>query len=545
MTQAPHVRLRIFLVTVAVFAVHRASAQTIWYVDRATTGTASGASWENAFTEVQSALSVAQPGDQVWVARGVYRPDYDPVTDTYTQEHTRTIQLVSGVALYGGFDGNETALAMRARLFEQTVLSCFYGEGSAWPRCSHVVTGSGTDRTAVLDGFTITGGCGEAGGGMMNDQGSPSVRNCTFTLNDANWSGGGMANVNASSPAVTGCTFLRNHSTAGGGIYIESNSVPIVTGCTFVDNIAFWDVGGYGGGIAIVEAGAIVANSTFYHNWCPVNGGAIWVVAGTLTVVNSTFVGNGVYRFYGGGGAIGIEEASAVLDNCTIAGNEGRGGIMVARGSLVVHNSVLWNNRDGDEPSQFVLEEDGLAEVTYSNVQSSWPGVGNIDVPPAFVRMPDDGGDGWGHIEDWEARANDDPGDLRLRADSPCIDAGDNEAVLADAPDLDGDGDTGEPIPFDLDAHPRIVDEPDVPDTGHPSFEYPDRIVDMSAFEYWMAGDCDGDRQVGLLDHVILHDCMRGPDRAVTSTCRHADLNHDGYVDDRDFAVLQCSFTGG
>jgi len=56
---------------------------------------------------------------------------------------------------------------------------------------------------------------------------------------------------------------------------------------------------------------------------------------------------------------------------------------------------------------------------------------------------------------------------------SPCIDAGDNTAVPADTTDLDADGNTAEPIPFDLDGKPRIVDG----DNDGNS------VVDMGAFE--------------------------------------------------------------
>jgi hypothetical protein len=46
---------------------------------------------------------------------------------------------------------------------------------------------------------------------------------------------------------------------------------------------------------------------------------------------------------------------------------------------------------------------------------------------------------------------------LRLKPGSPCINAGDNAAVPADTLDLDNDGDTDEPIPFDIEGKPRIL----------------------------------------------------------------------------------------
>jgi len=87
------------------------------------------------------------------------------------------------------------------------------------------------------------------------------------------------------------------------------------------------------------------------------------------------------------------------------------------------------------------------AIVTYSDVQGGYPGTGNIDADPMFHDT--DGPDDTLGTED---------DNLRLLPDSPCIDAGDNTAVPADTADLDGDGDTSEPIPFDLDGNRRIVD---------------------------------------------------------------------------------------
>ena len=83
-------------------------------------------------------------------AGGAHTPD--------SGDRAATFQLISGVKIYGGFVGTETTLEERAGLFDQTVLSGDIGTlGDNSDNSYHVLTGSGTDATAVLDGFIITG----------------------------------------------------------------------------------------------------------------------------------------------------------------------------------------------------------------------------------------------------------------------------------------------------------------------------------------------------------------------------------------------------
>jgi hypothetical protein len=57
----------------------------------------------------------------------------------------------------------------------------------------HVVVGSNTHNSTLLDGFTVTGGKGDDGsygGGMYNYRGSPTVKNVIFSNNYAVFGGG-------------------------------------------------------------------------------------------------------------------------------------------------------------------------------------------------------------------------------------------------------------------------------------------------------------------------------------------------------------------
>src|SRR5262245_63706720 len=73
-----------------IFAFAVPSLGAVIYVDVNQHGPQDGTSWQSAFTNPQSALAVAQSGDQIWVAQGVYLP---------TQDGDRKVSLFSGEAV--------------------------------------------------------------------------------------------------------------------------------------------------------------------------------------------------------------------------------------------------------------------------------------------------------------------------------------------------------------------------------------------------------------------------------------------------------------
>ena len=142
-----------------------------------------------------------------------------------------------------------------------------------------------------------------------------------------------------------------------------------------------------------------------------------------------------------------------------------------------IANCVFWENRASGQLSHIPASTTGFLSATSSLIQDDDPddapipfggaANGNIDDNPVFVRTPDAGTNGWGD-------ADDDYGDLRPSAGSPCIDAGSNGAVSPDETDLDCDGNKLEPTPQDINGLPRFVD-------GDSDSEV---IVDMGAYEF-------------------------------------------------------------
>ncbi len=146
-----------------------ANAQNTIYVKWDASGTGDGTSWTNAYTSLQSAISVAMSGDAIWVAAGTYKP-------TDGTDRTVSFQLKNGVAVYGGFAGTETILNQRNMRDNETILSGDIGiTGDNSDNTYHVVYNYEKDNTALLDGVTITGGNANgtyndgSGGGIYND----------------------------------------------------------------------------------------------------------------------------------------------------------------------------------------------------------------------------------------------------------------------------------------------------------------------------------------------------------------------------------------
>ena len=431
-------------------------------VDQDAAGSNDGTCWAGAFNDLQDALTWAVEGVQIWVAEGTYKPGTD---------RTVTFQLKDGVAVYGGFAGSEGSLEERDWTVHETILSGDIGTPDDTSDNSyHVVSGSGTDATAILDGFTVTGGNANGdwpyseGGGIFNYGGSPTLTNVTFSGNSAHLYGGGMENSNSSSPTLVNVTFSGNSAHNGGGMENWNSSSPTLVNVTFSGNFAY-----YGGGMHnYFYSSPTLVNVTFSGNSADYGGG-MFNDTSSAALSNVTFSGNSADF---GGGMANYWNSSPTLTNVTFSGNSAalRGGGMAHQwnSNPTVTNCILWGNTAPNGP-QIYNDFISIPKISYSDIQQGgYSGTGNIEADPEFVD-PDGADDIVGTLDD----------DLRLQPTSPAIDAGDNGALPADTLDLDEDGDIDEPLPLDLDGYPRCVDVTGIPDTG----VGPGPIVDMGASE--------------------------------------------------------------
>ncbi|HKQ49198.1 MAG TPA: choice-of-anchor Q domain-containing protein [Phycisphaerae bacterium] len=384
------------------------------YVAAGATGANIGTSWTDAYIDLQEALAnAARPGgniEEIWVTQGIYRPA-PPAGDRAT-----SFRLVSGVAMYGGFAGWEDRLDQRDPTANETILSGdlmgddgLAGENNG-ENCFHVVTAACAAGSARMDGFAVTAGNANSssswphsyGGGMYLESGDAKVVNCVFRKNFA-FSGGGFVSMWPTS--IEGCLFEYNSALQGGGLFV--GAVIDISGCRFVSNDAI-----NGGGVFAPE----------YHD---------------LTLKNCALIANGAET--GGGAHFEIWLCEPSVVNCTFIANHATVGAGIYRGGygtyhvMSLTNSILWDNFDAygkSETAQIYFEDTRVVRLAYSCIQG-WSGffesTSCFGLDPRFV-------DADGH--DHEYGTSDD--NLHLRADSPFVDAGDNEAPLLPILDLDG-----------------------------------------------------------------------------------------------------------
>ncbi|MEJ2720182.1 MAG: choice-of-anchor Q domain-containing protein [bacterium] len=414
-------------------------------VDPAASGIPDGTTWASAFTTLNEALASACPGvTEIWVTMGTYKP-------TTGANRAATFWLRNGLAVYGGFRGDETSLSERDVGGRVTVLSGDIGTAGGDDNSYHVITTTGTDATAVIDGFTVTGGDNRGtafakGAGLFNENGNATVRNITFdgnksVLGGAVYSSGG--NLHMSS-----IVFRENEATDGGGLYCTNFDTISVDGARFEDNTA----SGNGGAVYMAWSAGTLKDIRFRTNTAATGGGAVYVRNSSRPiVVNAEFIANSAQY---GGGLYSLSGSTPVIVNATLAGNiaEIEGGGIFNNGAQPPYelvNTIMWENMAPAGPQIFNMDPGllGVPVISYSLIGGSggsgalWDGTigvdggNNIDTDPMFFSLFNK--------------------DVRLRIGSPAVDMGDENAPYLPATDLGG--------------NPRILD----------------LTVDMGAYEFF------------------------------------------------------------
>ena len=316
---------------------------------------------------IQTAINDCNDGDTVLVASG-----------TYTGEGNRDIDFNGKAITLKSENGEETCI-IDCQASEQDLHRGFYFHNR-----------EGND--SVLDGFTITNGCAYGGGAIYcRSYSSPTIKNCTLRQNVAATTlhnvrmptitdGGAIACYDSNS-IIVNCTFLNNFASGAGGAAYFGGSYPRTRSNVVFQNCIFSQNEALGGG----AVGFDYSDVTFRN--CVISGN----IAQSDSYPNSNYGGGGIFCFSG----------SVSIFNSTIIGNrttssKGGGGIYVTSGKILINSSLMLNDMavQGREIG-LLIPSSVLLDVCYSNIQGGieelqpdsslgW-GVGNIDVDPSFA----------------------------------------------------------------------------------------------------------------------------------------------------------------
>ncbi|MFA6929399.1 MAG: MBG domain-containing protein, partial [Lentisphaeria bacterium] len=281
---------------------------TVYYVTSGGDDQQDALSWGTAAVSIQSAMDRASPGDQVWVASGMYHPSEKRETPGSGLIFMYSFQLRDGVSLFGGFAGTEQAPEERQRLDQD-------GNGvlEAWEFASETILAGQPD----FPGQVIYGGLQAFTVPLRID----GFSICAGDACGKGWDGEGGGALLPGNCILQGCQVFRNKARRGGGVALI--------------------------GAALVRQCLLQNNELYLQGWAGEGAGAFLAGEGA-GLENTLVIDNGVENSgaYLGGGGVAVLGAGSV-DFCTIVGNfstgEGSGIRYVGEGGTL-RNSVIWGN---------------------------------------------------------------------------------------------------------------------------------------------------------------------------------------------------------
>ena len=338
-----------------------------YHVTAEATDSGDGSSWENAIT-LTEALSRAKAGDEIWVK------GYEDITGHIYKAPKGGFVLPSGVAMYGGFKGDETnknVLPTGRHKYQMKYQTALVGDIGTNDKASQqlIIYPENTTRTdnathvltlqmgvtqdnpndgskpTIVSGFLIAAGNAKGDNSTSDGRGGG-----IYVVNNSN-------DNNASSRhfRISQCNFANNYGMCGGAIYVDNsctNPLSAISYCSFFNNVA----GKRGtseneGGGMWLDGTATVYNCNINNN---TNGGIR--LSSTSKIVNCSVIANTV---------------SAV--DLTTAGASG------SNGGGAVYNTVLWHSTAlSKQDTRPAFYSCAFPEVEVTNTDTNTDDNGNV-----------------------------------------------------------------------------------------------------------------------------------------------------------------------
>ena len=361
--------------------------------------TKDGTSWPNAYVNLQDALSdvTLAAGDQIWVAKGVYKPSV--ILGTGADNRDKTFSLKTGVAIYGGLFGNEavTDISAITRNFiaNETILTGDLNgndvagvDATKTDNAYHVLVSALNDNTTILDGFTITAGYADGAGQVDIDVSNAILR----------YSGAGIftrrsnaifSNLLIKGNAVNGSA---GQAANGGGIYIGGGAISVSkTSISNNTSTTTATSNGTAGGVFISGYANAYNTTTFTDviiadNTAKGSGGGVYVNSyATPSFLRGSITNNTAQNTYGGGVAATTYTSPSFTDiNFEENVAESRAGAFHSLGNASYKNGVSFtrcsftknkvNNGNGGAVYVSNYVNPTFADVTFSENTASVTG---------------------------------------------------------------------------------------------------------------------------------------------------------------------------
>lgn len=388
------------------FVSLESNARSVVFVDKSATGNNTGDSWQNAINHLQDAIECSKPGDEIWIADGIYYPNDGVVGEPTSAERNFAI-FKSRLCLRGGFAGYETEPSARQFGGVGTILSGDLGMDDVLDldgvlakdrdsrRGSNALYGLRVERVSdlILDGIVFTG----ASSVLSLDAVAAKIVNCRFHPAGASY---GLVCWGECDVSVEGCQFTGECTNL---FSISSSGRADIRDSSFSST-------NYGRGINTFTQNLTVDRCYFLGCRSLVGAAVKFSEGGEGTFSNCLFAGN----YAAGSGSVCFfeDDGRPVFRNCSFVSNlsgastdpDGlrKGGVFYGRDRdspvLTVENSIIWDNQDlgtlrhpvfNGDPEQIIFKnciiQDSQGWGGDPFLSEFMDGGGNLDADPLFV----------------------------------------------------------------------------------------------------------------------------------------------------------------